>query len=456
LDILLKKQNERAFYSNLQLCGSVWDCPVCAARISEKRREEVLKAMRKLKAGWKYFATEAIPIFGPAPELVGPAMPEAVLKKRIKTKLCKDMPHRHNYSYIKVEREGSGDVLMLTLTFPHYNFNDIAELMPALRKAMTHFSGGRRYQAFTDNFGVIGTIRALEVTHGENGWHPHFHILILLDPIDNCLMFRDLATEYYKPYVRKLLEQGYSEEHAAMQVAGDKAIALEIRAAIRQVVQASIQKVLYSQWIASCAIAKLPKPTPEHGVHIQEADKAEAYISKFGLEPSERTKAEYESGKGWDTSRELVNANSKRGVGNDKKKGLTPFDLLRLSAGLATSAQYPPDRAAALFRAYSSAFFGFSQLFWSPGLKAKFGIDDVSDKAAAKLEAKDAELFCSITHEEWSALLSSGIHARAELLKLAEVAGVEAVEGKLKLLLKQAQARLEAKQKDARIYKSKK
>ena len=26
--------------------------------------------------------------------------------------------------------------------------------------------------------GKIGHIKALEVTHGRNGWHPHYHILI--------------------------------------------------------------------------------------------------------------------------------------------------------------------------------------------------------------------------------------------------------------------------------------
>jgi hypothetical protein len=29
--------------------------------------------------------------------------------------------------------------------------------------------------------GYVGSIRALEVTHGKNGWHPHLHVLLLLD-----------------------------------------------------------------------------------------------------------------------------------------------------------------------------------------------------------------------------------------------------------------------------------
>lgn len=34
------REHGRAFYSDLVLCGSVWACPVCAAKIQERRREK--------------------------------------------------------------------------------------------------------------------------------------------------------------------------------------------------------------------------------------------------------------------------------------------------------------------------------------------------------------------------------------------------------------------------------
>ena len=35
----------RAFYSGLAVCGSVWVCPVCASKISERRKSELHKAI---------------------------------------------------------------------------------------------------------------------------------------------------------------------------------------------------------------------------------------------------------------------------------------------------------------------------------------------------------------------------------------------------------------------------
>jgi hypothetical protein len=40
---------------------------------------------------------------------------------------------------------------------------------------------GAKAKAWRDSLGYIGTIRALEVTYGENGWHPHVHSLMLFD-----------------------------------------------------------------------------------------------------------------------------------------------------------------------------------------------------------------------------------------------------------------------------------
>lgn len=39
--------SKTAYYVGLQTCGSIWTCPVCAARISETRRKEVCHAMEK-------------------------------------------------------------------------------------------------------------------------------------------------------------------------------------------------------------------------------------------------------------------------------------------------------------------------------------------------------------------------------------------------------------------------
>ena len=43
----------------------------------------------------------------------------------------------------------------------------------------------RYFKAWRDQYGVIGYIKSLEVTHGHNGFHPHYHFLWLTkEPID--------------------------------------------------------------------------------------------------------------------------------------------------------------------------------------------------------------------------------------------------------------------------------
>jgi len=45
LQILKSQEHNKAFYTGLQICASVWACPVCAAKISERRRAELVAAL---------------------------------------------------------------------------------------------------------------------------------------------------------------------------------------------------------------------------------------------------------------------------------------------------------------------------------------------------------------------------------------------------------------------------
>lgn len=51
------KYNEercKAHWANVQRCGSIWTCPVCAKQITEKRREELKQGIETFKAGGGY------------------------------------------------------------------------------------------------------------------------------------------------------------------------------------------------------------------------------------------------------------------------------------------------------------------------------------------------------------------------------------------------------------------
>lgn len=113
--------------SGVSTCGSVWHCPVCAAKITEARREELQSAM---------------------------------------------VAHVAN----------GGGAYLLTLTFPHEADHPIAELMENFAKALDRFKASAPFKRILGKDGSarrLGSVRSLEVTVSvEKGWHPHTHDLV--------------------------------------------------------------------------------------------------------------------------------------------------------------------------------------------------------------------------------------------------------------------------------------
>ena len=88
--------------------------------------------------------------------------------------------HRKRRAEIKKAIDAhDGGLYMLTFTIPHYmgiTLNRCYWAFVGLLKRF--FNGTRKSKAIWADMGKIGHIKALEVTHGRNGWHPHYHILI--------------------------------------------------------------------------------------------------------------------------------------------------------------------------------------------------------------------------------------------------------------------------------------
>ena len=116
------KAHGSAFFSNLVTCGNVWTCPVCAAKVQERRREEIAQAI-----DWAY-ASDLQPV-------------------------------------------------MVTLTFPHHAWNKVGRLLDQQATALQRLRAGKPWERFKARHGYHGMIRSLEITHGANGWHPHTHEL---------------------------------------------------------------------------------------------------------------------------------------------------------------------------------------------------------------------------------------------------------------------------------------
>jgi len=131
IDVTHSIQRASANYSGLQTCASVWVCPVCAAKVSERRRVELAQAI-------EYWET------------------------------------------VK-----GGTVLLRSLTHPHTAGDALADLLKAEQKAMGYMRQGRPAAELSNVFRIVGYVRAWEVTHGRhafgNGFHPHFHELLFLE-----------------------------------------------------------------------------------------------------------------------------------------------------------------------------------------------------------------------------------------------------------------------------------
>jgi len=130
VDILYAPLKHAAHLAGVQSCKSVWLCPVCAAKISERRREDLALGL----SNWLTFA-------------VG-------------------------------ERRR---VLLVTFTLSHDAGDNLSVVFGALKKARRLLVSGRSSAAFREQWGITGTIRALELTHGKNGWHPHLHVLMFFN-----------------------------------------------------------------------------------------------------------------------------------------------------------------------------------------------------------------------------------------------------------------------------------
>ena len=167
--VFRSKKYGTTHYKGLQTCSSVWACPVCSAKISERRRLEVLDAITQHK-------------------------------------------------------ENDKEVLLLTLTNPHTKNDDLKLMAKAQSKAMGLFTGCRAVRSIYSNIGYIGGIRAWEVTHGEaNGWHPHFHILLF---VDSGVDTDDLQNKLYKQWSNACDLSGLDKpsiEHGVKVDKGDKA-----------------------------------------------------------------------------------------------------------------------------------------------------------------------------------------------------------------------------------------
>lgn len=315
----IRERNGRASYGNLMFCGNVWACPVCAPKVAERRSSEVQEAIAWAKSNDLHIS-------------------------------------------------------MLTLTTPHTFLDSCKDLVQLVTKSWSsvtgHYSynstgGPRSSPGIKHTLGVEGYIKAFEVTHGRNGWHPHFHIIFFTSN-----PFRDHhARSIFKLWRKKIKSMGHKP------------------------------------------------PTYKHGYKLNDGTKAGDYITKFG-DDGEILKTRSGKEITWDISDEVTKCNSKKGRRDNRK----PFQIL-------SDSKDGCKKSSELFREYVKAFKGRSQLQWSDGFKGKVGLTDKSDEEIAVDKGESTLMFSipRMLWRLFIECVNKRKAKRSVLLHLAEEGGLLAV-----------------------------
>jgi len=157
-EIVYSDERQRARYRLLQVCASRWVCPVCAPNILSRVREEISQGL----GGRDY------------------------------------------------------NLYLVTATIQHKDGDPLAKLLEDLNEGWRYARGGpvwgKRYLLRSENH--VGTITALEIRYGGNGWHPHKHSLYITeDEVDPA----DLKQAYTR-YVKYLQRNGYEVNERTLDV----------------------------------------------------------------------------------------------------------------------------------------------------------------------------------------------------------------------------------------------
>lgn len=304
IEIKISDESGRAFFSNFQACGSVWLCAVCAPKVTERRKVEVKEAQDiSLGRGFK--------------------------------------------------------VMLLTGTAPHGRGDDVNVVLAALKKGWKHTSQGRKAHAMRQDIGLVGSVRVLETTYGENGWHPHFHALLILDT--------DLTPH-------------------------------------------QVEEAWWPLWRDGCMKAGLGEPSREHGIQVQDGSQAAAYITKWGIE-HELTKGHLKKGKKslspWDLMRVMAFGPDHSSISPELREVLHQLGIDQA-------------RAQALWVVYAKAFKGQRQLYWSNGLRKLLGMGEerTNEELAQADPEETARTVATVTNKQ--RILMIRARAWSDVLVLAE------------------------------------
>lgn len=139
-------------------CGSPWSCPICAPVVRERRAGEIDEGVSfALEQGW------------------------------------------------------AGG--FFTFTGPHHLGERLAPLLGLVGRSLHACTKGRAWKSLADSLGYLGSIRAVEVLWGVNGWHPHSHACVLFREAMGNDALEAVRLHFFGAWQRELSRHGFGALH---------------------------------------------------------------------------------------------------------------------------------------------------------------------------------------------------------------------------------------------------
>jgi len=113
----------RAAYSGLYRCGDFWRCPSCRVTLGVRRARQIESALR-------------------------------------------------------AHVDAGGSALLATYTVPHTRDEALPVVLDRLAGTWRRYARNAWHDVLGRHY--VGNVRSLEVVHGVNGWHPHYHALLFI------------------------------------------------------------------------------------------------------------------------------------------------------------------------------------------------------------------------------------------------------------------------------------
>lgn len=311
-------------YAGLQTCGSVWACPACSARIQAQRRLE-LGLLMTIAAAQGY------------------------------------------------------SVVFTTYTLKHRKGQPLSVLWDGLTYAHQRVKRDKTVDKLRKGHGEIGSVKAVEVTYGDHGWHPHIHSIRIFD---SALLQKDV----------------------------DEMRRHEFRA-----------------WKAAAKKRGLGRPTAAafkmELVDLGDADTADN-VSRYMTKKIDEKTLDSSS------AREVADAGKKvsgitfemQGGATKAARRSTSFTPMELFTEFMETGNV---EYLERFNEYELASKGKRALTWSPGLKQQFKVAEKSDEAiAAETVGDEDDRVFGITEEGWQRVCET--RAAAQILNTLTTQGIKA------------------------------